>query len=249
MLLTLFLAACGGGGGGGSPSSSPGLVAAAPSPPGGSTTTPTQPAPAAGTTGAQFDLAAAGVPRFVSVNYIDLAKITRVSRFRSSAGHDYADSAETCRSMKNYFGFPDASTSLFAPVDGSIVKIDAEQTGGQQVRIRSAAQPAFTFVIFHAVLTEGLKVGSPVTAGQALGKHFGSSTGSDIAVEVDDKSGRRLVSYFETLTDMAFEPYRTRGIASPAQLVITRVERDAAPLTCSGEAFTGTDPLPAWIVF
>ena len=258
LVSVLTVAACGGGGGGGSGTSlaSAGMTPAASSSSAnsGANGGGAQPPATGGSTSAgnalpKYDLAASGVPRFVSVNYIDLAKISRVSRFRSNAGHDYADGVETCRSMKNYFGFPDATTSLFSPVDGSIVKVDPEQAGGQQVRIRSTAQPAFTFVIFHAVLLDGVATGSAVTAGQPIGKHVGSFTGSDITVEVDDKSGRRLVSYFETLTDSAFEPYRARGIASPAQLVISRTERDAAPLSCNGEAFTGTDPLAAWVLF
>ena len=35
------------------------------------------------------------LPKFVSTNYIELEKITRISKFRSSAGHDYSDDFES----------------------------------------------------------------------------------------------------------------------------------------------------------
>lgn len=42
-------------------------------------------------------------PRFVSKNYIELGKIHRISKYRSSVGHDYSDYKESCRSLKHYF--------------------------------------------------------------------------------------------------------------------------------------------------
>jgi len=44
-----------------------------------------------------------GVPRFVATDYIESARIARVSRFRSGYGHDYSDAFESCRSMKHYY--------------------------------------------------------------------------------------------------------------------------------------------------
>lgn len=42
--------------------------------------------------GHTYDIDTLGIPRFVNTVYIDLAKITKLSRFRSNAGHDYSDS-------------------------------------------------------------------------------------------------------------------------------------------------------------
>ena len=46
---------------------------------------------------------ALGPPRVLNGNYIDLSKIERVSRFRSTVGHSYTNDTgvETCRSMKH----------------------------------------------------------------------------------------------------------------------------------------------------
>jgi len=245
-IVVALLSSCGGGSGGSSGS------AGTPAPPtagtgsggGGGSGNAGGGTGGAGTTA--YDLAAMGVPKFVTVNYIDLSKITHVSRFRSSAGHDYWDSVERCRSMKHYFATPDQTTTIYSPVAGTIAKIDQEWAG-MQVRIRSDAYPAFTFVIFHLALGSQYKVGDKVTAGQVLGTHIGTQTSSDIAVEIDDKSGYRLVSYFDTLTDAAFAPFKARGISSPSQFVISREERDASPLTCNGETFTSSDPLARWV--
>src|ERR1044072_4810600 len=50
-----------------------------------------------------WDINTRGFPRIVSTDYIELPKIARISLFRSSAGHDYHDSFESCLSMKHYF--------------------------------------------------------------------------------------------------------------------------------------------------
>lgn len=189
-----------------------------------------------------------GVPKFVDVNYIDLLKITKISIFRSNAGHDYSDSTqfgleaiktpdlpvEGCRSMKHYFVAPDATTRIYAPVSGVVSRMFDESIGGTQVQITSDVQNAFTFIIFHVVLTSELRVGDHVTAGQVLGHHTGPQTFSDIAVEVHTPTGYHLISYFDTLTDIAFAPYVERGVATRDQLIYSRAQTDALPSPCIG---------------
>jgi hypothetical protein len=86
---------------------------------------------------AAYDIATRGVPQFVNTNYIDIAKVSSISKFRSSAGHDYSDvtqfgtdalkdsagKVEGCRSMKHYFAAPDSTVKIFAPVAGTISSI------------------------------------------------------------------------------------------------------------------------------
>ena len=202
---------------------------------------------------ASYDLDALGVPRFVAVNYIDLTQkdladnfiINKVSRFRSSDGHDYPDQFETCRSMKHYFKVPDASTAIYSPVAGVITTIREEGMVGSgfQVHIRSTAQPAFTFMIFHVDPTATLAVGDKVAEGFRLGNHIGDMTYSDIAVGVITPAGYRLISYFETLTNDALKQFTDRRPTFLADVIITKAERDAAPLMCAsetpGSAFIG----------
>ena len=191
----------------------------------------------AAVTAATYDVQSLGVPRFVSTNYIDVAKIFAISKFRSASGHNYSDDFEYCSSMKHYFMYPNATAVIQAPVAGTITRIFAEWAG-TQVQITSAVQPAFTFILFHVALAHPLIVGDYVQEGQVLGTHIGMQTFSDIAVGVNVPGGYRLVSYFETLTDAGLAPFKARGIADIAQLIISKAERDAVPFQCNGETFT-----------
>lgn len=217
-----------------------------------------------------YDIDALGVPRFVSTVYIDLGQkkadgtplITLVSMFRSSYGHDYSDYYECCRSMKHYFIGADASTKIYAPVSGTVVYRDVPI--GADIYIQSDAQPAFVFTIMHAVLDRVYKVGDHLTEGAWIGHHVAEFTASDIIVSVNDGKvpynaakpcgvgpTGRLVSYFETLTDDAFKVFRDRGVAGPSSFILTRSQRDAAPLACLGEGFDHSrpDPLPQYLRF
>ena len=223
----LVLVACGGGGGSG----------------GGTT---------GGTT---YDLDTLGVPKFIATNYLDVSaqvggiqSISKISKFRSSVGHSYGDSQETCRSMKHYFMTPATTTDIVSPVAGKIRTI-YEESQGTQIGITPDAQPAFEIRIFHVNKVKTFTVGEAVSAGQKLGTHYTTGTYSDVAVFVSTPSGIRAVSYFEALTDAAFQPYKDMGINAPSDLIITKAQRDAAPLTCSGETFTnaGSDTLPQWV--
>lgn len=190
------------------------------------------------------------MPRFATNDYLDPATIEAVSRFRSSVGHDYHDEFEACRSMKHYFR-PRASTDwsaipIHAPVAGTIVRMRPEWAGNQVV-IQATGQPAFRFILFHVATAAGIDSGVAVTAGQALGRHVGNQTMTDVAVEVDTPRGRKLVSWFDVMTDELFAAYPARGVPSRAAMVVTRAERDADPLTCSGEAFTSAGTLPNWV--
>jgi len=55
------------------------------------------------------------------------------------------------------------------------------------------------------------------------------------------------VSWFEVMTDAVFQRYAARGIASRESLIISRAERDAEPLTCSGETFTSFGTIQNWV--
>jgi len=200
----------------------------------------------AGTARAAYDIDTLGVPKFVNVNYIDLSKIYRVSRFRSMAGHNYSDSSqfgtdgykdstnriEQCRSMKHYFLAPDSGVSIVSPVSGTVNSVRLGALGAT-VEIRSDVQPDFYFGIFHVNLSQPLKYGDHVTEGQMLGRHTGTETWSDMSVWVQTPRGKHLISYFETLTDAAFAPFVARGVASRDAFIRSKANRDADPNVCS----------------
>ncbi len=210
--------------------------------------------------GYTYDIDALGIPKFVSTIYIDLEKVTKLSRYRSNAGHDYSDSTQFgrdgykvppmgvidhCASMKHYFIAPDSSAQIYAPVSGRVTRMFDEPIGGTQIQITSDEQPAFTFTMFHVELNAPFVEGDHVEAGQNIGHHTGTQTWSDIAVFVRTPRGNHLISYFETMTDEAFEAFRARGIESREQLILSREYRLANPVfSCLGRA---TDAAPEMI--
>lgn len=190
------------------------------------------------------------MPRFISSDYIDLAPIVRISRFRSAEGHSYADAVESCRSMKHYFQ-PRSTADwgavrIFSPVTGVIARTTLEWAG-TQLEIQSDAYPAFSVVLFHVNLAAGIGEGTRLEAGQSIGTHIGSQTTSDVAVRVNSTDGVRLVSYFDAVADPVFDQYRMRGVGSREALIISRSDRDANPLTCDGEAFTSRGAIEGWL--
>ncbi len=207
------------------------------------------------TSGIDADVAVtAAPPRFSKVLYLDLADIERISRFRSGYGHDFSDAFESCRSMKHYLCMTGCtggpvdwlSITLHAPVDGTIVALESEQTFGTQVRIAVQGYDGWIVRIFHVTPVPELAVGSPVVAGQLLGHHASNATMSDIAVEHFVAGGRRLVSWFDTLDDSLLQAFAARG-ATRDQLIISKDARDADPLDCQGERFTREGTLENWV--
>jgi hypothetical protein len=198
-----------------------------------------------------YDVDANGIPKFVRTNYIELVNIYRISKFRSGEGHDYSDDFESCRSMKHYFNPKDsvnwAAIKIYSPVNGTISKIEQEWAG-TQIQIKSELYPAFFFNIFHINLSKPLNLGESVNAGQQLGTHIGSQTMSDMAVGVYTPKGRKLISYFDVMTDSLFQGYQLRGISSRIDAIISKEARDADALTCNGETFTNTGNLENWII-
>lgn len=207
--------------------------------------------PSGGVSSDTYDVDAKGIPRFVGTDYIESAKIQQISKFRSGEGHDYSDDFETCRSMKHYFqpkGSVDwGSVRIFSPVNGTVADV-IQEWAGAQVAIKSEEYPAFRFIIFHINLTNPLKVGDVVSAGQQLGTHIGSQTMSDIAVGVNTPKGYALVSYFATIMDSVFQPYQARGVSSRETMVISKAARDASSLACSGETFANIGILENWLI-
>jgi hypothetical protein len=208
------------------------------------------PAPAAAARDTVWDVAARGVPRVITADYIELDSIAKVSYFRSSFGHDYKDAFESCRSMKHYFvpkNFQNAAAiAVRSPLKGEVTRA-YQEWAGWQLHIRSDSVPALTVILFPVGLTRPLAVGEKLAAGQAIGTHVGSMTASDVAVSIMEPKGFRLVSYFEAMTDAVFARYAARGVPARSSMIITREQRDADPISCNGEAFLNAATLPVWM--
>lgn len=203
---------------------------------------------------ATYDLATLGPPRVLNASYIDLTKIERISRFRSTVGHSYVDgSGETCRSMKHYFqpltGIDWTTVGIFAPASGTILSIAPDGAAGFRIMLRPLAQPAMYVALFHVNLDPDIVKDAWVGEGQHIGQHASPFTMSDIAVGFGGKEDGALLSYFQTMTDGAFAQFQARGVPSREAAIITKAERDADPVPCVGEQqFTVQGTLPDWLV-
>lgn len=198
-----------------------------------------------------WDIDKQGIPQFVNYNYIGLHNIYRISKFRSSVGHDYSDAFEHCRSLKHYFeprGNIDWSAiDIYAPVTGEITRVENEWAG-TKIEIESEQHPAFRIAIFHVNLDTTRSVGEKIHEGDHLGRHIGSQTYSDIAVIVNDPTRQgRFVSYMEVLTESVFIEFKNKGINFRSDLIIPQSLRDSFPLTCNGDQFLPGDPLENWV--
>jgi hypothetical protein len=192
------------------------------------------------------------LPKFIEFFPIEMDKISRISKFRSSIGHDYSDYTEHCRSMKHYFepkGTVDwQQVKLFSPVDGKITRVDNEWAG-VKIEIECKNYPAFRISIFHINPDKGFSVGEQIGKGQFLGYHSGNMTYSDISCIANDPTKQgRMVSFFHLIKDELFNVLKARGINTREELIISKEERDAHPLTCNGDQFVPGDSLPGWVV-
>ena len=152
--------------------------------------------------------------------------------------------------MKHYFE-PKSSVDwsgvrILSPVQGTLA-MTRDDFAGKQLLITAAANPAFTFIIFHVNPAVSLTPGTVYAAGQSLGTHTGSQTMSDIAVGVNTPSGYRLVSWFDAMSDVVFQAYAARGLSARSDAILSRSARDADPLTCNGDTFTRAGALPVWV--
>ena len=193
-------------------------------------------------------------PRFITRDYIDLSKIERLSRYRSGVGHSFSDGTESCRSMKHYYqprvGIDWTTVAITAPVDGWIWSMSNDGGRGMRIDIFPTAYPAATVELFHVTPAPGIARGMMVAAGTPLGTHASQSTMSDVSIRLELPSKAfRLASYFDVMSDAVFAAYQARGVASRQAAIITKAERDADPIPCTGESpFPNPGRIENWLV-
>lgn len=198
------------------------------------------------------------LPKIIRADWIDLSRISHISKFRSGSGHDFSGNGETCRSMKHYFnakrtneeemlinennGFPPAfslegAIPIYSPVDGEVVAIKEDRSGlGNQVYIRPEEYQDFIIRLFHVFPLDGYTEGRTVSAGEQIA-NIGRIQNTDIAVSIGGMGSHAFVSYFDVMPDEIFSRYQSAGVGSRDQLIITKEYRDAHPFKCRGEWF------------
>jgi hypothetical protein len=185
--------------------------------------------------------------RVLTDNVVDPQALAALTKFRSCCGHSYAGWGESDRSMKHYlvpatsFMGTNDRLPVYAPCDGEIVSITAEQSyagcsGGEvrgyNVRFVCRARPDVSVRLFHVnpsrgpgAVRSGAHVGYADLRGCAWSPGDLPYADFDVAVE---KVGA-FYSYIEWLDDDAFAAWAARGLASRDAAFISRAARDADP--------------------
>jgi len=194
-------------------------------------------------------------PKLLEAQVFELGNFKNISKFRSGVGHDFSHgTGESCRSMKHYFNpiintitneasipktvEPGDGIAVNSPVGGDITKLESEQFPlGKQIYIVPEEYPDFTIRLFHIYPLSNISAGTKVKAGQRIGTLL-KTQGTDIAVEVSANNKYNLISYFDIMPDSLFADFEKHGVADRKDLVITKADRDAKPLSCQGQQFS-----------
>ena len=183
-----------------------------------------------------------------------------MSKLRSAVGHDYSFSTSeydpigsNCKSMKHYFvpigvplenylysdtphTFEWMSIKFFAPLDGTLTNVRYSQNSygtEAQFAIRSSEYPIYYYTYYHIALDPNLTEGTSVEAGQQIGTLGHEESWGEIAVEVRVNSQEsHLISFLQVATDDVLAIYKERGVNTASDVIITKEQRDANPLSC-----------------
>lgn len=193
-------------------------------------------------------------PVFITHDFINLAKIDTISKYRSGVGHDYSGNGETCRSMRHYFSSSNSSynaqansdnvkehqdkvdsahaTEIYAPADGRIVSISGEGSEyGKQIEIEPKSGQGWHIRLDHVYPDDGIRIASQIKAGQVIG-HVDDRQVVDMTILYHYRGSVRLASYFQVMTDEVFANYQARGVKSRSDLIIPKELVDAHPWKC-----------------
>lgn len=201
----------------------------------------------------------------ITANPVDLATVTKISRFRSCSGHDYSPgfgqkkqglpvTGEIARSMKHYIDISNDLADVdavkgYAPFAGTI-RIESEQYPlGKQVIVQSPSGWIVKFFHGDPLVTDGAKVTPgqqiiawpPAGAKDLLGaKDPNKKMEFDISME-NYKTGA-IVSIFSAMTPQVAALWAAKGFTA-ANAIISKEARDADPCHVGpdGEFFTDVD--------
>lgn len=191
-------------------------------------------------------------PPVLTANFVDLNKISEISKYRSCQGHVVVpqDRREERRNMKHYFRvkeeyFGQDTVELYAPYDGYVSVIRSEPEKGLQGEIwitQSVLPPmaVWSFSIEHINIKEGLKKGDTVKAGDLIG--YAALSGEQdkgsfdviyakIGLPIKNIDGwtspfADLDSVFNHMDEKVLGEYKKKGIAIKETMQYTKEERD-----------------------
>lgn len=199
----------------------------------------------------------------VTANFVDLDKIAAITKFRSCQGHVVIpqDGTETRSNMKHYFYIKKEFTDtqgvvpLYAPFDGYITDIFAEEGEGFSDRVAESRDVSFTekkgffsrsswmLTILHIIPVDSLKKGDTVKAGQLVGHVALEKIPPYYSFDVTySKMGTfpkkvdgwnspyaALESVFDHMDSSVLAQFQRFGTTTPESFVVSKSARDASP--------------------
>lgn len=197
-------------------------------------------------------------PPQLIVNFVDLNKIERISKYRSCAGHVTVpqDERENKRSMKHYFEVKPEyvgtdAVKIYSPYDGYVSGIRSEPENGLEGEIWIVPKrtlpmlPPFgvwQFSVQHIITRKDFRLGSEVKAGEIIGYAAIPKTNRttfDIVYAKQALVPKRIDNWSSPFTDLdsvfnhmdeeVFVNYQQKGITSKEILFISTEERDNKP--------------------
>lgn len=201
-------------------------------------------------------------PKLVE-NFVDVGKITRISKFRSCAGHVTVpqDERENKRSMKHYFFVKPEyvgtdKVKIYSPYEGYVSSIRSDPDEGLEGEIWIVPKRAlpmlppmgiWAFSVQHIIVRDDLKRGSEVKAGEIIGHAAIPSeerASFDIVYAkpalkpkmIDNWNSpfADLDSVFNHMSNEVFVKYQEKGVTSKENMFITPEERDQKPCQYQG---------------
>lgn len=182
----------------------------------------------------------------LTVNFMDIAKIERISKFRSCQGHTVVpqDESETKRNMKHYvilkpeFWGGGKKVAVYAPFDGRVAGIRTEKELGLEGEIAfSSGASRWEVSYLHLDVLSNIKKRQKVKAGQIVG--YASNKGVDVVYSGRGGFGVKnidgwqspygaLDSVFNHMSAALLAKYQAKGI-SQTDMIYTKEQRDADP--------------------
>lgn len=182
-------------------------------------------------------------PPVLTKNFVDIAKIEKISKFRSCQGHIVVptDESETKRNMKHYVLLKEEfrgvnKVQLFAPYDAHVSSFSNPEKG-LEGELWFDAGSDYQFSIEHINIISNLKDGGNVKAGDLVG--YSGPKGFDIVYAVGAQTPKaidgynspfaKLDSVFMHISDNLFHEYQKHGVKSKHDFEYSKEYRDNNP--------------------
>lgn len=180
----------------------------------------------------------------LTANFIDLAKVGKISKYRSCQGHTVVpqDESESARSMKHYVVLKPEyvggnKVEVYSPISGIVKSTRAEPQKGLEGEIWLGNKGSnWDVSIQHLVILDSVKEGMKITAGEIIG-HV-ANNGIDVVYGVGAHSVKTIDGYqspylnldspFSHINESVLALYQARGIEQE-DLVYSKEYRDQNP--------------------